>query len=106
MRSAMGTIRLPRYAAMRHQILVIFTTVFLAELGDKTQLATLLFATDRHQNPLAVFAAAAAALLLSTAMAVAVGHAIEEYLGAIPLKLIAGVGFIAVGIWTIVDHWQ
>lgn len=91
---------------MRHQILIIFTTVLLAELGDKTQLATLLFATDRQQHPMAVFAAAAAALLLSTALAVAVGQALEAYLGAIPLKLIAGAGFVAVGIWTILDHFR
>lgn len=91
---------------MREHILIIFTTIFLAELGDKTQLATLLFATDRQQHPAAVFVAAAAALLLSTALAVAIGHAIEQHVQAIPLKLIAGIGFIAIGVWTIIDHWR
>lgn len=86
------------------QILVIFATVFLAELGDKTQLATLLFASSRETPPLAVFAAAAGALVLSTALAVLLGVAAERYLAMLPLKLIAGAGFVAIGLWTLWDH--
>lgn len=88
------------------EILVIFTTVFLAELGDKTQLATVLFAADRESSPLLVFVIAAAALVLSTALAVALGVAAERYLTMLPLKLLAGGGFVAVGLWTIWDHFQ
>jgi putative Ca2+/H+ antiporter (TMEM165/GDT1 family) len=87
------------------QLLTIFLTVFLAELGDKTQLATLLFAADRNQHPLAVFVAAAGALMLSTAVAVAAGSAAQEHLSALPLKLIAGLGFVAIGLWTLYDHF-
>ena len=86
--------------------LAIFVTVFLAELGDKTQLATLLFAADRQANPLVVFAAASAALVASVAIAVALGTVAERTLTAIPLKLIAGVGFVAIGAWTIWGHFQ
>jgi putative Ca2+/H+ antiporter (TMEM165/GDT1 family) len=86
------------------QILAIFTAVFLAELGDKTQLATLLFAAGKDAPPLAVFLAAAAALVLSTALAVALGVAAERYLAVLPLKLIAGAGFVALGLWTLWDH--
>ncbi len=86
-----------RIAEAMRQILVIFTTVFLAELGDKTQLATLLFASDeRAPSPLWVFCAAAGAL----------GTAAERYLTAIPLKLIAGLGFIVIGIWTVAAHFR
>lgn len=89
---------------MLSQILAIFATVFLAELGDKTQLATVLFAAGRQTPPIVVFLAAAAALVLSTAAAVALGVAAERHLAALPLKLIAGAGFVALGLWTIWDH--
>ena len=57
------------------QLFAIFITVFLAELGDKTQLATVLFAADGKTSPFLVFLAAAAALVASTALAVALGVA-------------------------------
>jgi putative Ca2+/H+ antiporter (TMEM165/GDT1 family) len=82
----------------------VFVAVFLAELGDKTQLATLLFASDRALNPVHVFVAAAAALVVSTALAVLVGSTASRYLEMIPLKLIAGIGFIAIGLWSIAEH--
>lgn len=88
------------------QFLAIFVTVFLAELGDKTQLATLLFATDKQTSNWFVFLAAAAALIAATAIAVLLGSVAEKYLTIIPLKLIAGVGFIAIGAWTIWGHFQ
>ncbi len=87
-------------------LLTIFITVFLAELGDKTQLATLLFATDQKTHPMLVFAAAACALVASTAIAVALGTMAERYLAMIPLKLIAGIGFVAIGLWTLADYFR
>lgn len=87
------------------QLLTIFFTVLFAELGDKTQLATLLFAAKGQHHPLWIFAAAASALIASTAAAVLLGSAAEEYLSTIPLKLIAGCGFIAIGLWTIWSHF-
>lgn len=90
---------------MQH-LLAIFVTVFLAELGDKTQLATLLFAAERQQRPIFIFLAAAAALVTATAVAVALGTLAERYLAMIPLKLIAGLGFLAIGAWTLWDHFS
>ena len=87
-------------------LLTIFITVFLAELGDKTQLATLLFATDQKAHPMLVFLAAAGALVASTAIAVALGTMAEKYLAMIPLKLIAGAGFVAIGLWTLADYFR
>ena len=88
------------------ELLVIFSTVFLAELGDKTQLATLLFASDAKSSPWQVFVAAAGALVLSTAIAVALGSLAERYLTMVPLKLIAGLGFIVIGAWTVWSQFK
>ncbi len=87
------------------QIVAIFVTVFLAELGDKTQLATLLFASDRQNSPVVVFLAAGGALVASTAIAVLLGATAERYLTMVPLKLIVGIGFIFIGVWTLWDHF-
>ncbi len=81
----------------------VFVTVFLAELGDKTQLATLLFASDAQVSRLGVFVAASAALLLSTLLAVAVGGQLQNYVSLRVLKLVAGVGFIVIGLWVLWD---
>lgn len=59
-------------------LVVIFITVFLAELGEKTQLATLLFAAERQQNPFLIFLAAACALVAATATAVVLGTLAEH----------------------------
>jgi putative Ca2+/H+ antiporter (TMEM165/GDT1 family) len=88
------------------QLLPIFVTVFLAELGDKTQLATVLFAAERQQNPFWVFAAAAAALIASSAIAVTLGSAAQQQLAGLPLKLIAGIGFMLIGAWTVLGHFR
>lgn len=82
----------------------VFATVFMAELADKTQFATILFASDGRHEPWLVFVAAALALVVSTALAVFLGSLAERHLTMIPLKLIAGLGFMAVGGWTIWEH--
>jgi putative Ca2+/H+ antiporter (TMEM165/GDT1 family) len=87
-----------------YRLLAVFGAVFVAELGDKTQLATLLFAAEGKQNPVLVFIAAAGALCLSTALAVFIGSTGAAYLSRVPLKLIAGTGFLVLGIWTLIDH--
>ncbi|GAB4531722.1 MAG: hypothetical protein Tsb0010_13020 [Parvularculaceae bacterium] len=95
-----------RRALAMHYVITVFVTVFLAELGDKTQLATLLFAADPERDRFLVFLAAAGALVASTALAVALGAAAERYLSLIPLKLIAGIGFLLIGAWTVWDHFN
>lgn len=84
----------------------VFMTVFLAELGDKTQLATLLFASDGDRNKWLVFLAATTALAASTGVAIILGVAAERWLTILPLKLIAGLGFLLIGIWMILGHFQ
>ncbi len=82
--------------------LTIFITVLFAELGDKTQLATLLFATDKENSKLMVFLAAAAALVVATGLAVLIGSNMEKYINPKYLSWVAGTGFILIGIWTII----
>ncbi len=84
--------------------LTVFITVFLAELGDKTQLATMLFASDGSQSKALVFAAAATALVASSALAVLLGAAADKYLAMLPLKLLAGLGFIVIGVLLVAEH--
>jgi putative Ca2+/H+ antiporter (TMEM165/GDT1 family) len=79
----------------------VFGTIFLAELGDKTQLATLLYAADRPGARWLVFAAASLALVVAVGIAVAAGAWISQFVSEKQLKLIAGAGFIAIGLWTL-----
>ena len=80
----------------------VFTAVFIAELGDKTQLATMLFASDKGISKLTVFAGAALALIVSSAIGVAGGSAVSHYVSEKTLHYLAGIGFIAIGIWTLI----
>ena len=80
----------------------VFIAVFLAELGDKTQLATMLFAADKAVSKMTVFVAASAALIVATAIGVLAGEIVSEYVSPKVLHYIAGAGFIGIGIWTLV----
>ena len=82
-------------------MVTIFISVFLAELGDKTQLATLLFATEKNLGRWQVFGAAAAALVCTTLLAVLVGEQIGRLVSPKTLKSLAGIGFLAIGAWTL-----
>ena len=80
---------------------VVFGTVFLAELGDKTQLATVLFASGEGNSLVLVFFAASLALIASTLIAVVAGSALAATFNPVWLSRIAGVGFVAIGLWTL-----
>jgi putative Ca2+/H+ antiporter (TMEM165/GDT1 family) len=79
----------------------VFSTIFVAELGDKTQLATLLYASDAAHPKLTVFAASATALVLTSALGVLAGSAVAEHVDPKVVRWIAGLGFIAVGVWVL-----
>jgi putative Ca2+/H+ antiporter (TMEM165/GDT1 family) len=79
----------------------IFAAVFVAELGDKTQLATMLFASDRAVNKLTVFAAASMALVVATAIGVLAGSLLSNYINQKTLSYIAGTGFMIIGAFTL-----
>ena len=88
------------------ELLVIFLSVFIAEVGDKTQLATILFATNSRVSRTGVFFAASAGLVVSTLLAVLLGNLVSKLAGETTLKVVAGVGFILVGIWTLVSAYR
>lgn len=77
--------------------LTVFLSVFIAELGDKTQFATALFAADGARSKWLVFLASSAALVTSAAVATLVGSLAREVLAGPALKLIAGAGFLVIG---------
>ena len=83
-------------------LLTVFGAVFVAELGDKTQLATLLFASEKQVSKLTVFIGSASALVLTSALGVLVGALLAEHLDEKYLHYIAGVGFVAIGLWTLI----
>ena len=82
--------------------LTVFGAIFIAELGDKTQLATLLFAADNEVSKLTIFFAASLALIATTAIGVLAGGIVSNYIDARYLHYIAGAGFIMIGIYTLV----
>lgn len=81
--------------------LTIFLSVFIAEPGDKTQLATMLFASDKTVSRYVVFFAASSALIVATAIGVLAGSLLSGYINEKYLHYIAGVGFILIGGYTL-----
>lgn len=74
-----------------------FATVFLAELGDKTQLATLSFASG-NESKLAVFLGSACALVATSAIAVLLGSTLGRFINPVYLKIGGGALFIILGV--------
>lgn len=82
-------------------MLPIFSSVFMAELGDKTQVAALLFMAGGEASGPEVFVAAGAALALSTFLAVIFGAAISRVISPGALKALAGLAFLGLGVYYI-----
>ncbi len=79
----------------------VFVSVFIAEMGDKTQLATMLFASDKEVSKWTVFFGASVALVATSAIGVLVGSAVSHYISEKHLHYAAGAGFIIIGLWTL-----
>lgn len=78
-----------------------FLTVFLAEVGDKTQLAAMT-ATARSGAIWTVFFAASLALVCATAIGVALGGVLFKVIPEHLIKYVAGTAFILVGLWVLI----
>jgi Ca2+/H+ antiporter, TMEM165/GDT1 family len=77
--------------------LTAFLTIFLAELGDKTQLAAITM-TAKSNAPLAVFLGASLGLILVTTLAVFFGTFVTQYVPADLLQKIVAIAFIVIGV--------
>ena len=78
---------------------VLFTTfgiMFLAEMGDKTQLAAMTMAAEK-KRPWEVFLGASLALAVVSAIGILVGTALGQYLPVLWIKRVAGAAFIVIG---------
>jgi putative Ca2+/H+ antiporter (TMEM165/GDT1 family) len=81
---------------------VVFGTIFLAELGDKTQLATVVFAAKSQHSAWLVFAAASLALVCAAGLGVLAGSFVARHVDTRMLTIVAGIAFIAIGVYTVV----
>ena len=77
-----------------------FGIVFLAELGDKTQLATMTLSAA-HRAPWTLFAASALALVVASAAAVLAGGLVARWVSPVWLARVAGTVLIVLGAWTL-----
>jgi len=78
-------------------LLSTFLTIFIAELGDKTQLATLTI-SGTSSKPLAVFLGSSSALVFASLLGALTGGSISSFLPEVFLKTIASIAFFIIGI--------
>ena len=78
-------------------LLTTFVTVFLAEIGDKTQLTTITLSSTTNK-PLAVFIGSSMALIIATLLGALAGGSIANLIPAFILKLLSGIVFLIIGI--------
>jgi len=79
----------------------VFVSVFIAEMADKTQLVTMLFATDKDVSKWTVFFGSASALVLTSAIGVIAGAMLSQFINVKTMSILAGSGFILIGAWTL-----
>jgi Ca2+/H+ antiporter, TMEM165/GDT1 family len=87
---------------MLREFLMAFVTIFLAEIGDKTQLATLLM-TAESKSPWVVFAGAAAALITTSLLGVLIGRWLARKLSADTLETATGAGMLLISVLLLWD---
>jgi putative Ca2+/H+ antiporter (TMEM165/GDT1 family) len=82
--------------------LMAFGMLFLAEIGDKTQLAVFTLVTQ-YNKPLPIFLGASMALVLVTLIGALFGNIVARYVPTAYLKLIAGILFVGIGIFVLIE---
>jgi putative Ca2+/H+ antiporter (TMEM165/GDT1 family) len=87
---------------MIQQLITTFIAVFLAELGDKTQIATFSFAANPQYNKWVVLLGSCSALVLISLLAVVIGAKAGDLVNPKYVKLASGLLFIGIGLFTLV----
>ena len=83
---------------------ITFATVFLAEMGDKTQIATLILTAEKG-TPWTVLAGACAALCFGTLLVVLLGGVMAQYVPPTVIKKAAGIAFVVIGALVLLGKW-
>tara|TARA_Y100001968_G_scaffold261229_1_gene249042 strand:+ start:353 stop:721 length:369 start_codon:yes stop_codon:yes gene_type:complete len=78
-----------------------FSTIFLAELGDKTQLATLMLSSQSGGRPLVVFTGAALALVTTSLLGVVIGQWIANNLPRQKFTVVSGIIMLSLGVYLV-----
>ena len=78
-------------------VITVFCSVFLAELGDKTQIATMIFSANKDVNKLSVFIGSSLALVTTSFIALVFGTIFSAYLNPKMIGILSGVLFIIIG---------
>ena len=79
----------------------VFASIFIAELADKTQMVTLLYAADRGVSKWVVFMGSASALVVASAIGVLAGSLLSQFISVKLMSVVAGTGFMLIGAWTL-----
>ncbi len=79
----------------------VFASIFIAELADKTQMVTMLFAADRAVSKWVVFAGSASALVVASGIGVMAGSLLSQFINVKMMSIVAGAGFMLIGAWTL-----
>jgi putative Ca2+/H+ antiporter (TMEM165/GDT1 family) len=85
-------------------LMTTFGVIFLAEMGDKTQLAAMTLSAQT-KKPVAIFLGAALALVSVSAIGVLVGAGLSQYLPLIWIKRVSAVAFIIIGVLILMDKF-
>ncbi|MEO0538651.1 MAG: TMEM165/GDT1 family protein [Cyanobacteria bacterium P01_A01_bin.123] len=95
----------PEHSAFWSIFFSTFVTIFLAEIGDKTQLTTLLMTAESHA-PWIVFAGAGSALVLTSLLGVLLGQWLATRIEPKTLDRAAGLTLLGIAVWLLWDVWQ
>ncbi|ABX08845.1 TMEM165/GDT1 family protein [Prochlorococcus marinus] len=82
-----------------------FSTILFAELGDKTQLATVAI-SGKSDKPIAVFIGSSSALVIACLIGTLAGGSISTYIPSYILKLVAAIGFLYIGVSLLLSAYR